>query len=74
MSIVTRYRIEKLKAMHEMMLNVNDERYYMAWIYTMPDCPTEYDFIDIAEDIEAYNEIEEVFKRLITESIKNDEF
>lgn len=74
MSYATKYRIEKLKAMHNIMLNINDESYYYTWVYTIPDEPTEEDFIDIAEDIEAYNEVEELFKRLIVKAIKNDEF
>ena len=74
MSMMTKYRIEKLKAMHNMILNIDDEDYYMTWIYTMPDCPSVYDFEDIAEDAEMYNEVEELFKRLIVEAIKNDEF
>lgn len=74
MSYITKYRIRKLKAMHEMVLNIDDENYYMTWIYTVPDEPTEEDFIDIAEDIETYNETEELFKRLIVKAIKNNEF
>lgn len=74
MSMMKNYRIRKLKAMHEMMLNIDDEDYYMTWIYTVPDCPSEYDFEDIAEDVEMYNEVEELFKRLITKAIKNDDF
>ena len=74
MDCITKYRIRKLKAMHEMMLNINDEEYYCTWVYTIPDEPMEEDFEDIAEDIDAYNEAEELFKRLIVKAIKNDEF
>ena len=74
MDMITKYRIRKLKAMHEMILNIDDEGYYMTWIYTVPDCPSEYDFEDIAEDVKAYNEVEELFKRLIVKAIKNNEF
>ena len=74
MDFLTRYRVQKLKAMHEMMLNVDDESYYMTWIYTVPDCPSEYDFEDIASDVEMYKHVEELFKKLITEAIKRDEF
>lgn len=73
-SMMTTYRIRKLKAMHEMILNIDDEDYYMTWICTVPDCPSEYDFEDIAEDVDMYNEVEELFKRLITEAIKRNEF
>lgn len=74
MNMMTRYRIQKLKAMHNMVLNIDDEGYYMTWIYTVPDCPSEYDFEDIAEDVEFYNEVEALFKRLIVEAIKHNEF
>lgn len=74
MNYVTKYRIRKLKAMHEMVLNIDDENYYMTWIYTVPDEPSDNDFEDIAENIEMYNEVESLFKRLIVKAIKNDEF
>lgn len=74
MDMITKYRIRKLRAMHEMVLNIDDESYYMTWIYTVPDEPSEYDFVDIAEDVEMYNEVEELFKRLITRAIRNNEF
>lgn len=74
MNMMTKYRIRKLKAMHEMVLNIDDENYYMTWIYTVPDEPSEYDFEDIAEDVEFYNEVEELFKRLITKAIANNDF
>lgn len=74
MTMMTKYRIRKLKAMHEMVLNIDNEDYYMTWIYTVPDCPSKYDFEDIAEDVEFYNEVEELFKRLITKAIINNDF
>ena len=59
-------RINQLKAMHNMMCEANDENIYMAWIaYGMPDCPQEYDFIDMALDDEAYNETFDLFVELI---------
>lgn len=74
MSMITKYRIKKLKAMHEMVLNIDDEDYYMTWICTVPDEPSEYDFENIADDVEMYNEVEKLFKRLIVKAIKNNEF
>lgn len=75
MSMMTKYRMEKLKAMHNMMLNISDENYYMTWICVgIPDEPSEWDFEDIAENVETYNEIEALFKKLIVKAIKNDEF
>ena len=74
MDMMTKHRIRKLKAMHEMVLNIDDEEYYMTWIYTVPDCPSEYDFEDIASDEEEYKHVEELFKKLITRAIERDEF
>jgi hypothetical protein len=59
-------RIAQLKAMHQLMLEANDENIYMTWIYRMPDCPTEEDFIDIALDDEQYNECFDLFVKLIS--------
>lgn len=58
-------RISQLKAMHNLMCEVNDERIYISWTYTVPDCPTEDDFIDIAMDDEEYNEVFDLFINLI---------
>lgn len=58
-------RIHQLKAMHELMVFANDEGIYMSWIYTMPDEPSEEDFIDIAINDELYNECFDKFVKLI---------
>jgi hypothetical protein len=58
-------RIAQLKAMHQLMLEANDEDIYMTWIYRMPDCPTEEDFIDIALDDEQYNGCFDLFVKLV---------
>ena len=59
-------RIAQLKAMHELMINANDENIYMTWIITgVPDEPNEGNFEYIAEDDKAYNEYFELFLRLI---------
>lgn len=59
-------RINQLKAMHQLMCEANDENIYMTWIYLMPDCPMEEDFIDIASDDEQYNECFDLFVKLIS--------
>ena len=59
-------RVAQLKAMHQLMCEANDEYIYMAWIYTVPDCPSDEDFIDIAMDDEQYNECFDLFIKLIT--------
>lgn len=61
-------RIAQLKAMHDLMCEANDEEIYMVWIYRMPDCPSEEDFIDIAMDDEQYNECFDLFVELIEKS------
>lgn len=58
-------RVNQLKAMHQLMLEANDESIYMTWIYRMPDCPSEEDFIDIATDDEQYNGCFDLFVKLI---------
>ena len=74
MSFLTKYKAEKLEAMHNIMICIDDEDYYFTWINLIPDGATQEDFIEIAEDEELYKEAEELFKRLITEAIKRDEF
>lgn len=61
-------RVAQLKAMHQLMCEANDEGIYMAWIYTVPDCPSEEDFIDIAMSNKDYNECFDKFVRLIAKN------
>ena len=58
-------RVTQLRAMHDLMCEANDEYIYMTWIYLMPDCPSEEDFIDIALSDEQYNECFDLFVKLI---------
>jgi hypothetical protein len=59
-------RIAQLKAMHELMINANDEGIYMTWIICgVPDEPMEEDFEYIAEDDKAYEECFDLFAKLI---------
>ena len=59
-------RIAQLEAMHELMINSNDEKIYMTWITGyIPDCPTEEDFIDCANNDEWYSETFDLFVKLI---------
>ena len=65
-NITKQTRITQLKLMHDLMLEANDERIYMTWIMGwIPDCPTEEDFIDCAENDDWYNETVDMFVRLI---------
>lgn len=54
-------RIEQLKVMHEIMKNSRNEDIYCAWIYVVPDEPSESDFESIAEDDEAFEEVFSLF-------------
>lgn len=58
-------RISQLKAMHDLMCEANDENIYMSWIYTMPDCPTMEDLVDIAMNDDDYNACFDTFIKLI---------
>lgn len=60
-------KVRQLKAMHDLMCEANDEEIYMAWIYTVPDEPSEQDFIEIASDEKEYNEVFDLFLRLIND-------
>ena len=58
-------RISQLKAMHNLICEANDERIYMSWTYTVPDYPTHEDLVDIAMDDKEYNEVFDLFVKLI---------
>ena len=58
-------RINQLKAMHNLMIEANDEYIYMSWIYLVPDCPNNDDFEEIAINDELFNECFDKFVQLI---------
>lgn len=61
-------RIMQLKAMHELMVNSNDEDIYMTWISLgVPDEPRESDFEFVAEDDASYHECFDLFVKLIVD-------
>lgn len=64
-NFVKHARVAQLKAMHELMINANDEGIYMTWIYRMPDEPMEEDFEYIAESDDEYNACFDLFVKLI---------
>lgn len=67
MEFKTECRVTQLKAMHKLMISANDEEIYMTWITGwIPDCPTEEDFIDCAENDEWYNETFDLFIKLVS--------
>ena len=67
-------RLDAIIAMHIMACNMNDESAYMTWIeLCVPDCPSEWDFIDFAQNDEgtienkAFDEAVDLFKKLWNE-------
>lgn len=45
-------RLNAIIAMDIMVRNMNNESAYFTWIYLVPDCANEYDFIDFAKNEE----------------------
>ena len=74
MNFLTKYKAQKLEAMHNMMIYIDDEDYYFTWINLIPDEATKEDFVEIAEDEALYKEAEELFKKLVMEAITKNEF
>ena len=67
---MTRNELEVLRmnlvgGMNEYVKCMNDENAYMAWIMIVPDEATEEDLQDIAEDDEMFQEVVELFNKLI---------
>ena len=67
-------RLNAIIAMHIMVCNMNDESAYMTWIeLAVPDCPSEWDFIDFAQNDEGteenklFDEAVDLFKKLWNE-------
>ena len=48
MSVVEKDRLHAIIAMNTLIMDMNDEGAYMSWIYLVPDCANEWDFIDFA--------------------------
>lgn len=67
-------RLNNVKLMHETMLDMNNEYAYMNWIYEMPDCPSEEDFVWFAEDIDRYEELYNYFMKLVNRYKKDGLF
>lgn len=72
-------RLDAIIAMHIMVCNMNDESAYMTWIeLAVPDCPSEWDFIDFAQNDEGteenklFDEAVDLFKRLWNEYANDD--
>lgn len=57
-------RAAVLKAMHSIVICMNDENAYMRWIYIVPDELSDDDFEYIAENDELYEEAVNLFCQL----------
>ena len=68
-SCVKESRIRQLKAMHLLMVEVNNEDIYADWILLVPDEPSEEDFDFMAESDGLYAECFDLFVSLMADSI-----
>ena len=58
-------RMNLVGGMNEYVKCMNDENAYMAWIMIAPDEATEEDLQDIADDDKIFQEVVELFNKLI---------
>ena len=59
-------RVKVLKSMHCIMEFMNDERAYYNWVVEgVPDCPSEEDYISMAEDDEMFNDSVVWFEKVL---------
>ena len=66
MSYDKRDRIEILKSMQRLVLAMNDEEAYMAWVYCIPDGANDAELEDIAlHDEEIFRDACNLFNRLV---------
>lgn len=65
LSPTIRFRADQIKAMHEVIKCANDETIYAIWITEVPDEPDDEDFESIADDDESYNEVIDLFVKLV---------
>lgn len=72
-------RLNAIIAMHILVYNMNDKDAYITWIeLAVPDCPSEWDFIDLAQNDEGteenklFDEAVDLFKKLWNEYANDD--
>lgn len=67
MNYQTKFRVEQLKAAEALMRLCSDEGVFESWLMLgIPDEADESDYIEIAEDDEAYNEILDLLVKLVS--------
>lgn len=62
-----RLRLEQLELMHQLMTLSNNEELYAEWIEWVPDEPSQSDLQSIVSDTPLWNEVCEVFQKLVSE-------
>ena len=65
-------RIKLLKAMDEIVVDINDENAYASWIVTVPDQASDDDFEDIAEDQEFCDDVCRKFALIMNRFVVRD--
>ena len=58
------FNLDLLRGMNAIIISMNDEDAYSEWIFTCPDCVTEDDFEDMADDQYTMNECIKEFMRI----------
>lgn len=64
------FNLDLIKGMNAIMICMNDERAYMEWINTVPDCATDDDFEYICENADLFKETVHEFVRICNEYLK----
>nr|DAO66687.1 MAG TPA: hypothetical protein [Caudoviricetes sp.] len=57
-------RVRVLKAMHTLMLAMNDEGAYLSWISLVPDGVTDDEFEEIADNEQYFGDCVNLFRKL----------
>ena len=69
----TNEKFETLRSMNNIIVNMNDESAYNAWIYIIPDGADDDELMEIAEeDEETFEDACQLFARLIVKYMKYD--
>lgn len=65
-------KFELVKSMNTIVTALNNEEpYYQRWIYIVPDCASDEDFRDIAEDEELFKDTVDCFKGIMKDYLKD---
>ena len=78
MSRIEKDRLDAIIAMNTLIMDMNDEGAYMSWIYLVPDCANEWDFIDFVVNDEGtesnhlFDEAVVLFKKLFARYAMED--